>query len=153
MRTITSLLILSAGLAVGAGFVHQNSSKTGEAKLQGTWTIVSVELEGQPLPMDNLNGASLTIQGQRYSFRHEKVTLEFTWSADSSKTPNAIDLKVADGLDKGDVYRGIYKLDQDRYTICRGYLPNQERPTTFSTRPNSGFMMVVWKRTFELASK
>jgi uncharacterized protein (TIGR03067 family) len=153
MRAITSLLIVSTGLVVGSGFVYQDSAKTEAAELQGTWTIVSVELEGQPLAMDNLNGARLTVQGQRYSFRHEGVKLEFTCSVDASKSPKTIDLEVAEGLDKGNVYRGIYQLDQDRYTICRGYMPDEDRPTAFATGPGSGLMMVVWKRTSELASK
>lgn len=154
MHAITWPLILSVGLVIGSDTVDQELAKTDAAKLQGTWTIVSVELGGIPLELAHLNGARLTVQGQRYSFRLEGVALEFTCSLDASKTPRAIDLTVADGLDKGRVYRGIYKLDEDRYTICRGVLPDQERPTAFDTRSDSGLiMMVVWKRASALALK
>lgn len=153
MRAAIWFLIVSTGLFVGSESIDQDLARTGAATLQGDWTIVSVEIEGQPLPMDYLNGARLTVQGQRYSFRLEGIEMEFTCSLDTSKAPHAIDLKVSDGLDKGRVFRGIYKVDQDRYTICRGFLPEQDRPTEFATWPGSGFVMVVWERTSVLACK
>lgn len=154
MRAITSLLIVSAGLLVGSGSVYPDSASTEPTELQGVWTLVSVEVDGQLLALDHLRDAQLTVQGRSYSFRLERNVLEFFCSVDETRSPKAIDLEVANGLDKGDVYRGIYKLDQDRYTICRGYLPNQDRPTAFATGPGSGLMMVVWqKRSSEIACK
>ncbi len=153
MRAATWFLVMCIGLELVTGSVAQDSAKADAAKLQGTWTIVSVEIEGKPLAMDKLNDARLTVQGQRYSFRLEGIKLELTYSVDASKAPKAIDLKIVDGPDKGKVYRGIYKLDQDRYTICRGTMPDQDRPTAFATRPESGLMMVVWKRATASLSK
>lgn len=153
MRAATWLLFVSTGLLVSGEPVDQGFSKIDATPLQGTWAIVSIELEGLPLPMDHLRGARLTVQGQRYSFRLDGTELEFSCSLDAAKEPATIDLKIADGLDKGKVFRGIYKIDQDRYTICRGFMPDQDRPTAFATWPDSGFVMIVWERVLLSASR
>jgi uncharacterized protein (TIGR03067 family) len=123
------------------------------ARLQGAWAIISVEVEGNPLAMDKLSDARLFVKGERYSFRLDGMELELTFRMDAAETPKAIDLTLTDGPNKGKVFRGIYKLEQDRYTICRTTEPEKNRPTAFGTRPDSGLMMVVWKRATVTASK
>ena len=110
------------------------------------------EVNKQAIPLENLKDgnvvlvARLVIAGEAYSFRLGKSRLELTFKVDPSKKPRAIDLTVAEGPEKGKTYHGIYKLEGDTYTICRNVEPGKERPGEFVTRPDSGLMLVVWKR-------
>jgi uncharacterized protein (TIGR03067 family) len=65
---------------------------------------------------------------------------------DPGKTPKAIDLTVTEGPQKGQTFHGIYKLEGDTYSVCPNVEPGKDRPTEFATRPDSGLMLVVWKR-------
>jgi RNA polymerase sigma-70 factor (ECF subfamily) len=153
MRLTTLLLVVGTTLGLSAEPVSQNPAKEDTAKLQGAWAIVSVEVEGQPLAMDKLKDARLTIQGKEYSFRLGEMRLELTYQLDPGKSPKAIDLILVEGADKGKSYRGIYTLEKDRYKICRTTEPEKGRPTEFATRPKSGLMMVVWKRANPAGAK
>jgi uncharacterized protein (TIGR03067 family) len=153
MRTTTWLLLVGTGLALGAQAGRLAPPQDDAARLQGAWAIDSVEVEGIPFAEEKLHEARLFVHGERYSFRFKGIELEMTYRLDAATSPRAIDLTVAAGPDKGKVFRGIYKLEDDRLIICRTTEPEEDRPTTFSTRPNSGLIMVVWKRAIVTASK
>jgi uncharacterized protein (TIGR03067 family) len=146
MRWTTLLLVVVTSLAAGAEPVSQKSVQSDEVMLQGGWAIVSVEINGECLAMDKLKDARLTIQGKKYSFKLGEIRLELTYKLDAARSPKAVDLQVREGDDKGKVYRGIYTLERDRYRICRTTEPEKDRPAAFATRPQSGHMIVVWKR-------
>ena len=63
-----------------------------------------------------------------------------------SKKPKTLDMTITDGPQKGMTYHAIYKLEGDKLTICRHVEPCKDRPTELVTKPNSGLMIVVWKR-------
>jgi len=145
MRMATLLLVLSSALTVGAQPSQQDPATNDSSKLEGTWAIVSVEINGNPLAMDKLKESRLTVHGKEYSFKLGDTHLVFTYRLDATRSPNAIDLIVAAGPEKGKVYHGICKLEKERYQICRSTVPGKARPTEFATRPNSGLMIVVWR--------
>jgi uncharacterized protein (TIGR03067 family) len=153
MRTATWFFLVGTGLALGAEPVRLDPTQDDAARLQGAWAIDSVEVEGNPFAMEKLSDARLFVHGQRYSFRFNGIELEMTYRLDAALTPKAIDLIVTDGPNKGKMFRGIYKLEDDRFTICRTTEPEEDRPTTFSTRRNSGLITVVWKRAIVTAWK
>lgn len=144
MRVTSLLLFAVTGLLLAAKPANLDPNQRDLAQLQGTWAILSVEVDGRTLPMEDIKNSRLTIRGNRYSFALEQARLEMTFTLDANATPKAIDLLVTDGSDQGNVYRGIYDLEEGLYSICRSMSPNQERPTEFATRPGSGLMMVVW---------
>ena len=148
MRVLPLLAFAGVGLVLSsAGSAYQqDSAKDDRARLQGEWAIVSVQIEGQTLTMDQLKEARLVIQGKKYSFKLGDTRLELTYQMDAGKTPRTIDLRVVEGAEKGKVYLGIYKFENDQYKICRATTPEGSRPGEFVTRPGSGHMMVVWKR-------
>ena len=125
---------------------------TDKDALQGTWLLASVEVNKEAIPLEKLKDGNvvlvgtLVIKGDSYTFHIGKNRLEITFKVDPGKQPRAIDLTVIEGPQKGQTYHGIYKLVRDTYTICRNVEPGKERPTEFVTKPNSGLMLVVWKR-------
>jgi len=141
MKALCLLAICGSLVVTAAG-----SQESDLAKLQGTWALVSVEIDGKALPMDDLKESRLVIKDKEYLFRFREARLDINIKLDSSRTPKAIDLLVVDGPDKGNTYKGIYILDGDHYKICRHTTPGQDRPATFATHPESGLMMTVWRR-------
>jgi uncharacterized protein (TIGR03067 family) len=138
---VTMTLLVAAPLVAA-----DKPAKNDKARLQGNWSLVSVEIEAKPVSMDELKEARLVVSGDHYSFTLGKDRLEITFKMDEGKKPKSIDLTVIEGPEKGKAYYGIYKLEGDTYTICRSTEPNKERPTEFATQPVSGHMIVVWKR-------
>jgi len=142
---LATILMLTAGLLLADDF-QANPDKSDKEALQGTWKIVSVEIEGEALAMDNLIDSRLTVKGDDYLFVLGQTKLDLTFKMDASKSPKEIDLTAVTGPNKGKTYRGIYTLEGDTYKICRNMEPELKRPTRFATQPKSGLMMVVWQR-------
>ena len=140
------LMVLTAGLLLTTGSLADDPVKNDRARLQGTWSIVSLEVNGKAEDVSKLQEARLRIEGERYSFKLGDMRLEMTHKVDPGKKPKPLDLTVTEGPTKGKTYRAIYELTQDTLKICRHVEPDKERPTAFASRPDSGLMVIVWKR-------
>jgi uncharacterized protein (TIGR03067 family) len=140
------LMILAAGFVLTANTSADDSTKDDKKAFEGTWSLVSVEINMQPLEMDKLKGAKLVIKGASYSFMLGKTRLELTYEINPTKEPKHLDLTIVQGLEKGQTYHAIYKLEGNRLTICRHTEPGKARPSTFATEPASGLMLTVWQR-------
>ena len=141
MRTLQLLTL--CGMVLFTTAVGQESDL---AKLQGTWALMSVEIDGQALSMNDLKESRLVIKGEDYVFQFRDTRLAIKFKLDTSRAPKAIDLLVVEGTDKGKLYKGIYTLEGDYYKICRPTQPEHERPIKFGTQAESGLMMNVYKR-------
>jgi uncharacterized protein (TIGR03067 family) len=140
MRRCAVLAVTAAFLLVAA------APKDDREKLQGTWSIASLEVNQETIPVEKLEAARLIVAGERYSFTLGEMRLELKHKVDEGKSPKELDLTVAEGPEKGKTFRAIYKLEEDRLTICRHVQPEMERPKEFATRPESGLMLIVWKK-------
>src|SRR5947209_693271 len=99
-------------------------------RLQGGWTMVAVESEGQKVP-----GAGRWVFKESQllaGYTADKLEAGGTVKVDASKTPKHIDLTVHEGRWKDKTMPGIFKLEQDRLTICLGAFGSKERPTGFT---------------------
>jgi uncharacterized protein (TIGR03067 family) len=139
-------LIVAASLLLAADNPKSASVKKDPEKLQGTWKLVSLEVNGEQIALKSLERSRLVVTGEKYHFQLDKMALDLTFQMDPAKKPKAIDLKIVSGPYKGKVYHGIYTLEGDTFKICRHSEPDKDRPTAFVTKENSGLMMVVWKR-------
>jgi uncharacterized protein (TIGR03067 family) len=116
------------------------------AALQGTWNLVAMEVDGQEVKADKLKGTTLTIRDHTYGVLAGKQLREVEITLDPTKTPKEIDMKFLDGPHKDAVGKGIYRLEGDTLTICRGLEPQQERPKDFKTAGKIGYFVMVWQR-------
>jgi uncharacterized protein (TIGR03067 family) len=120
--------------------------------LQGNWVLESLQINGESIPIDSLKidkkplAPRLTVKGERYTLYLADRPLAMTCRVDSGRSPWWITLTMLEGTDKGKAFRGIFKLEGDRFTICRPLDAVHPRPTTFATAANSGLMLGVWKR-------
>jgi uncharacterized protein (TIGR03067 family) len=144
--TRTLLLLSAIGLfAAGSAFAEDKKPALKDS-LEGTWKLASVEINAQSLSMEKLQEARLTVQGPKYSLVLGDTRLEMTHVLFADKQPKAMDLTIAEGPDKGKVFPAIYQLEGDTLRVCRNINPGLDRPAEFGTKPDTGLMLVVWKR-------
>ena len=124
------------------------------AKLQGTWTAVSVERDGQAIPKKDVTkfDLRLVIKGSDFMLMPfaSKGPEHFpfgTFKLHVTKSPKAIDFAVKPyfpGM-KASTELGIYEVDGDRLKMLRGR-PGQERPAEFETKGKSGLEVIIFQR-------
>ena len=113
-------------------------------KLQGEWTIVSMETKGKKSPYEDIKEYKLAVKGNQWTFKPGNGTeSRATVKLDPSKDPKRLDL-LFEFPRRKILSRGIYKLEDDTLTLCRtmGAIP---RPEQFKTTERVGFL-IVWKK-------
>lgn len=140
-----SLLLLAAFAGVAFAETPADAVKREMALLEGEWTMVSGQRDGEVLPEEYVKTAkrvakdgvsTVTINGM--------VVLETKFTVDPAKKPKTIDL-TAVGEGKDGRIEGIYELDGDTVRFCIGE-PGKGRPGEFTAKAGSGRTMSVWKR-------
>jgi uncharacterized protein (TIGR03067 family) len=115
-------------------------------KLQGTYKMVSLEVDGKSVPEGKLASSTLTIKDDKYIIKVNEKTYETRMTLDPEQKPKTIDMKFLDGANKDKTALGIYKIGGDTFTMCRALNPGQSRPRDFATWPNTNTFLVVWKK-------
>jgi uncharacterized protein (TIGR03067 family) len=87
----------------------------------------------------------MVVKNEKYTFEIGDMTETGTLKLDPSKTPATLDIKIADGPDKGKTQLAIYKLDGDTFTLCFAR-PEQDRPKEFTAKAGSEHAVFVFKR-------
>ncbi len=138
-----------AAVAVVAGFVLIVGARAEDKKEQdafnGTWQATSVEVDGKPLPKEQVEKITLEVKGEQYTFHAGDQTIKGTHKLDPSKNPKQIDAKRSEGQGAGETLKGIYKLDKDTYEVCFA-APGKDRPTEFSSNSGGGHRLIIMKR-------
>jgi uncharacterized protein (TIGR03067 family) len=135
-------------LRIKTGAAGKEASADPLAPLQGTWEIVSAEKDGSAVPQDDIAGMTVVISGSGYRLINKDNVSKGTFSLDASKDPKQMD--VHHQSENGDDHEmaAIYDVTSDTLRVC--YNPEGgSRPTSFSTKADSGFLSVVYKRKAE----
>ena len=145
MRAL-SIIVLSAlfliAVPLRADTPKDTEVKKDLDKLQGKWTVASIDENGKAAPADEVARFEITIKGDLFSIKtKDEANKELTIKLDPSAKPATIDMKPKDGKEKN--VMGIYKLDGDTLTICATD-ENKERPKEFSA--TKGVALLVLKR-------
>jgi uncharacterized protein (TIGR03067 family) len=143
MRRI-ALLAVGVGLLAGAGDPKSDADDD-RGRLQGSWTMASVVLNGTAVPRETAETGRLEVEGDRYVVTLG-VGIASTFRIDTTTSPRQVDFTFSDGPQKGQTVRGIYEIDGNTYRLCRGLRPDVERPAKFDSPLESGLMLVVWRR-------
>jgi RNA polymerase sigma-70 factor (ECF subfamily) len=147
-------LIIAVGLAWLAQAPEVTDKVADDAQaLQGLWVEVGIESDGKKRAKDDLKAPPLEmfVKGAEIWIGREasKQTGRYkTYKLDATKLPKQIDLTSHDGQEKGQTAAAIYKLENDRLTICMPYYTadTSTRPAEFKTAPGDTLMTVVFER-------
>lgn len=118
---------------------------TDSERLQGTWSVTALEVDGQKLAGGMLSGARVVVTGDRFESLGMGETYEGALTLDESARPKAFDLKFTSGPEKGNINRGIYELDGDDWKLCLA-TRGGPRPQEFATKPGTGHALEILKR-------
>jgi uncharacterized protein (TIGR03067 family) len=138
-----ALLIGAAVLLVAAD--AKDEEKKDIERFQGTWVFKSVEIGGQPVDIKLFKGASLTLDGTKFTQKEGDRVSHGTYKIDVSKKPKTLDVTFDDGPQKGKTIQGIYELEGDTYKACFD-LSGKERPTKFESKKGTALVVEVLKR-------
>jgi uncharacterized protein (TIGR03067 family) len=135
---------LAACLLLAAN--EQELAKQELKALEGTWTMAALEVEGNKVAEERLQGSQLVIKDGKYIVMTRGATHETLITLDPTKKPKHIDMVFTEGENKDKVQRGIYELEGDTFKLCRSRDPDFDRPKDFTTSPGTGLFVVTWKR-------
>jgi uncharacterized protein (TIGR03067 family) len=143
MRT-TAVLIVA--LVLGRAYGQQDAAKKEMAQLEGDWSMVSGEINGQPMPQDFVkSGKRVAKDGETTISIGGQLYFKAKFTVDPTKKPKAIDYVMTEGFTKGKTQLGIYELDGETVKFCFA-APGKDRPTDFTSKPGSDRTLSVWKR-------
>src|SRR5271169_571282 len=137
MRISSAVVFCAIGFAAsgGSGTVADDKAELeNEArKFQGTWTFESSVTGGDELPADHLKMFVVTFEGDKYTVKKgDEVIQVGTQKLDPSRSPKAIDVTVAEGLNKGATMLGIYEVSGNTLKVC--FDPEgKKRPAEFKS--------------------
>jgi uncharacterized protein (TIGR03067 family) len=137
-------LSLTFSLA-GADAAFEAAKKQDLENFQGTWTVVSMELDGKPLPEEQRLKTRLTINGENFKFNNGGGDEPGLYQIDPTKNPKKLNIVITAGADKGKVYLVIFKFADGKMIQCME-LDNKQGPREFTGKAGSGCALEVWRR-------
>ncbi len=114
-------------------------------KLQGTWRIVALEVDGRAAGALEFRDATIVISGTTFTSAMPGAAYEGTIRIDAARSPKTFDLVFTSGPQKGTTNPGIYTLRGETWTICLA-MRGKTRPKTFGTRPATGLVLETLER-------
>ena len=139
--------VMAMGLAVTL-LLGANAVKA-EDTLQGTWRLISGEANGKALTQKQLQAGKLVIKGDHYSVTlDESGAVTGVQKLDPKQKIKTIDITNATGPHKDQTCLGIYEVKGNEFRVA--FAPTgKARPSSFSTKADSGIWMHTWKRVKE----
>lgn len=135
MWTITRFLGATAVGLVALSVTAQDrpGEKPGAPKLEGTYTIVSGEEGGEPIPEPRIKGSVVKFTADKITGtdKDRKEFFAATYKLDTSKTPHRIMMKSS--TPKESETTGLIEKKAETVRIIYA-LPGGEEPTEFKTK-------------------
>jgi uncharacterized protein (TIGR03067 family) len=124
--------------------------KTAKAKtdldhLQGSWSVVSLEVDGQGMSQDMVSDGRIEVKGDRFRSLNMGAVYEGAIEIDESQKPKSLDLVFTKGPEKGNRNLGIYEIVDGQWKLCLA-MRGDARPKKFATNANSGHALQTLQR-------
>jgi uncharacterized protein (TIGR03067 family) len=119
--------------------------KTDLDRLQGSWRVASLIVDGAALSAGMIGEAHVVVRGDQFESLGMGIPYAGLLRVDVSRKPKSFSLKFTKGPEKGHVVHGIYELRADKWKLCIA-AKGGPAPLTFVSEPGSGFVVEVLKR-------
>jgi uncharacterized protein (TIGR03067 family) len=148
MSRCFSFFVVLACLASAAGRAPADDPKgqKPEAALNGSWTLASLEVDGEKLSPETIANATMTVKDGKYTFKMHEDSEEGTFKVDSSKKPAQIDLDIQTGESKGKKQLGIYEVDATTWKLCLTEPGESTRPSEIHAKQGSKQLLFIFKK-------
>jgi uncharacterized protein (TIGR03067 family) len=130
MRNILFILLLVPGL----GFIVANND------LNGKWVTIKLIMDGNELPEETFKNQQLILTDTSYTFIAESVDKGVV-----KYTGNKIDIYGKDGVNAGNHFTALYKLENGILTICYN-MAGDKYPEDFETKGKPMYFVAVFKK-------
>ena len=128
-----------------AGVAAKGDSGKPKASLDGVWTGVNVQIDGEPIPLNEYQPLRVVFTKNKFTLRMRgKTIFDSDYVVDAGKTPSTIDI----GGEKRTL--GIYRLEGDKLTIAIGE-SEEKRPEKFTYGSTTSPRMLIELQRGELA--
>jgi uncharacterized protein (TIGR03067 family) len=142
---VLSILPAFAGCSAGSANKAANDDKD---RLQGTWTGVSVEGGSGNLdkPDNPVKDARMVFEADRCIWTDKNTTIEMSYELNATSNPKSIDLTAKAGDGHTSIWRGIYSIEDDKFTFCADEKVDKDRPTDFVLTKDGSKCLIVLQR-------
>ena len=117
-------------------------------KLQGTWKIVALEVEGAKMGEHMFKESKILVKGTRFNTISMGATYAGTVVVDALSTPKRLDLVFSEGPHQGSSALAIYEVVGDTWKMCMGFA-GKDRPEAFVSTAKSGHALETLQREAE----
>lgn len=108
--------------------------------LDGTWLPIQQEMGGKAIPAALFANQKLMLNDTNYTFIAESIDKGVV-----KVKGNKMDIYGKEGVNAGNLFKAIYKLESDTLTICYN-LGGEIYPATFDSSGNPVYFLSVFKR-------
>lgn len=139
--------VAATGVLTAGGDAKENAIKKDRKLMAGTWRVLSLEKDGKKTTAEQLEKTRsiFSADGNAMVQREGKTVIKGNVKIDPTKKPKQSEATYTEGELKGKTVLGIYEVDGDNMRICYA-LPGKDRPTEFSSKPDSGHVLIIYKR-------
>jgi len=116
-------------------------ASTANSNLNGSWSPVKEEINGNVLPPASFQTQKLIISDSNYTLTAESVDKGILRYKEGK-----MDIYGKEGVNSGKHFTAIYRLENEQLTICYN-LSGSAYPESFETRGNPKYFLAVFKRS------
>ena len=138
--------VAMVALVAAADSTKDEAIKKDGARYEGTWRVVSLEVNGNKTPEEDAKKITVINHADTWIVMAEgNEVAKGTSKIDPTKKPKTIDFTPTEGNDQGKVFLGIYEIEGNARKLC--FAPSgKDRPTEFASKPGSEHFLVVFER-------
>jgi uncharacterized protein (TIGR03067 family) len=141
---VSALLVLSLLIGV-SGEAGEKGGKGDEKRIQGTWTVVSMEQSGKKASDEEVKDAQITFAADgKLTAMHMGKVMEGTYKLNPDKKPRQMDVTFSKG-GKEETHKAIYEFEKGTLKIC-GAETGDARPKEFTTKEGDKRLLMVLRR-------
>ncbi len=145
-RCFQALALAAVILTTGFTKADDPKDKKPEAALDGTWTLASLEVNGQKVSEEAIANAIMTVKDGKYTFKMQDESEEGVFKVDASKKPATIDLDIKTGMSKDMKQLGIYEVKDGAWKLCLNEPGDGVRPTEIHANKDSKQLLFIFKK-------